>query len=155
MSGYQPGDVCIATVRGVKGVRVMRRTDHWITGNRVSAECVHHNTYVTDVRRLIVLDLDAVDLRGGNSDVVADLRDPESMYAARYIANEIKAQTKPPRIPEPGLWGVVEAGVVELPHVVRGPFVHVDDTVWSSRGGACFQWDDLIDPVLVREGVGS
>ncbi len=153
MSGYQPGDVCIATVRGVKDMRVLRRIDHWVTGVRVGAEYVHLGCDVTDIRRLIVLDLDAVVLRNGNSDVVTDLRDPESMYAARYISNEIKAQTKPPRIPEPGQWGVVEASTPTVSR--RRRFVR-DDSLWrSTASGGGYDWDELAHPVLVREGVDS
>lgn len=58
-------------------------------------------------------------------------------------------------MPEPGLWGVVEAG-----DLVRDKWVHYrthasvgqdewfnTDTAWTAR------WCDLIDPTLIREGV--
>jgi len=157
MSDWQPGDVCIATVRGVKGVRVFRRTDHWVTGIRVGAECVHHNTYVTNIRRLIVLDLDAVPLSHDTPDVVSGLRDPKSMSTAKSIAKEIEAQTKPPRIPEPGQWGVVGARYTTYNDGdVFYEWVKVGPHNWMSKSfPTVTTWDDLVDPVLVREGVES
>jgi hypothetical protein len=59
-----------------------------------------------------------------------------------------------PRIPEPGLWGVVSAhygSVAGRPWTfTRGEcgWVCLDD-------GSCRVWDSLIDPVLIREGVES
>jgi hypothetical protein len=59
-----------------------------------------------------------------------------------------------PRIPEPGLWGVVEAGVKQ--HDARCHWINLgghwrpDDTDEYDR-----MWGDLIDPVLVREGVSE
>ena len=57
-----------------------------------------------------------------------------------------------PRIPEPGLWGVVEAGVKQ--HDARCHWINLgghwrpDDTDEYDR-----MWADLVDPILVREGV--
>jgi hypothetical protein len=67
------------------------------------------------------------------------------------IADKIAAQS---RIPEPGLWGVVEAdwkNSAGLNGVVR--WVRHTEDRWISHPGYFASWDDLIDPVLVREGV--
>jgi hypothetical protein len=70
------------------------------------------------------------------------------------LADQIEAQTKPPRIPEPGLWAVVEAHTEDGEE--RRRFVHHEDAhdgrAWERRG-VRRAWSDLIDPVLVREGV--
>lgn len=69
----------------------------------------------------------------------------------------MSAQTKPPRIPEPGLWGVVEAGHEHLDGR-RSKFVRVATTgiaQWVERGAEAdwSTWDRLIDPTLVRPGI--
>jgi hypothetical protein len=69
------------------------------------------------------------------------------------IADKIAAQS---RIPEPGLWGVVEAHTEDGEE--RRRFVHHEDAhdgrAWERRG-VRRAWDELIDPVLVREGVSD
>lgn len=71
------------------------------------------------------------------------------------------AQTKPPRIPEPGQWGVVKASFDPTrngePHkaIKDGAFVRHGNVWRAVRDGYGCSWDDLIDPVLVREGVES
>lgn len=77
--------------------------------------------------------------------------------AARYLSQQIEAQAKPPRIPEPGLWGVVEStvtyeGTTYSTSLVRHPGPGTANC-WLDRSGSWFSWDDLIDPVLIREGV--
>lgn len=72
----------------------------------------------------------------------------------RSLAEQITRQTKPPRIPEPGLWGVVEAGDEGLK---RRTWVRVPENTagnnWTSTDGWARVWDELIDPVLVRDGI--
>ncbi len=63
------------------------------------------------------------------------------------IADQIEAQTKPPRIPEPqGIGAVVRNGAG-----LRWVRVHAN--AWVSEEGVRLAWDDLIDPVLIREGL--
>jgi hypothetical protein len=104
---------------------------------------------VTDVRPLVVLDLDWAE---SVPVLIAQLRGAGYVH----IADQIEAQTKPPRIPEPGLWGVVEAAVPESGGS-RWPFVHDTDqgsSEWTCvNDGDHYDWDALIDPVLIREGV--
>ena len=116
---------------------------------------------VTDVRPLVVLDVkDPASLveylkeATDGFDKAAHGMDAWSGRAPiRDITRQIEAQVKPPRIPEPGLWGVVEAWVPGIP---TRRWVHHEEGRWVSDMGVPFkEWDDLIDPVLVREGVES
>ena len=66
-----------------------------------------------------------------------------------WLADEIEAQTKPPRIPEPGLWGVVEDSAGDV-------WICTEPHRWTRIvDGVEWPWVDLIDPVLIREGVKS
>ena len=78
-------------------------------------------------------------------------------FLQAVIENQIKARTtKPARIPEPGLWGVVEAAVrgggqirftfIKATNDLSNQWVDIED-------GSGFDWADLIDPVLIREGL--
>ena len=70
-----------------------------------------------------------------------------------WLAAQIEAQTKPARIPEPGLWGVVEAGLKTYDVGVRYQWVR-HENYWMSRSfSAPAEWANLIDPTLTREGV--
>jgi len=74
------------------------------------------------------------------------IRDQPTEWAIlTRLAVTIEAQVKPARIPEPGLWGVVEAGSARVKYV-RWP-----NGSWRD-GGNSFRWDDLIDPTLICEG---
>jgi len=105
-----------------------------------------------------------IQIADGRSLVVLDLGDRirreyvlEILRAARHgwthdIADQIEVQTKPPRIEEPGLWGVVEASF--------SPTTDLDDWTRRRQGWHCpahgfAQWDLLINPTLIREGVTS
>jgi hypothetical protein len=103
---------------------------------------------ITDARPLIVLDLDGY----LPAELNALLRDE----GYTTLADQIEAQSKPARIPEPGLWGVVEASYAGWS---RCPFVHGDDGLWRVQTrrleSATVAWDHLADPTLIREGVES
>ena len=69
-------------------------------------------------------------------------------------ADQIEAQTKPARIPEPGLWGVVEASSIYVND--RLTYVHHNKPgpwAWATQSRGSCKWDDLIDPTLIREGL--
>ena len=57
-----------------------------------------------------------------------------------------------PRIPEPGLWAVVEAGVKQ--HDVRLRWVRLEGG-WLPDDHAEYSrlWDELLEPELIREGI--
>jgi hypothetical protein len=77
---------------------------------------------------------------------------PSNARILDHLADQIEAQAKPPRIPEPGLWGVVEAGTDGLP--VRR-WVHHEEDRWVCDTGERRNWEALADPTLIREGVES
>ena len=102
-----------ATVRGVPDTIVMLtdadQVDPWVSLLTTTTTAVHwrwHEArHITDARPLITLDLEDHG-RVNAANLAQVLR--EDGYP--YLADQIEAQTKPARIPEPGLWGVVEAG---------------------------------------------
>ena len=171
---YKPGTVAVATVRGVKGVRVFRRFSpdsgicDWAynpdpaRGLNYSCDADAGNV-VTDIRPLVVLDLDQANPWGipevKLSNLLEQLRGEGATDVCRAVADQIEAQTNPPRIPEPGPWGVVEARCDAFERRVK--WVHGDPTEfgndWHTFGGSDDPyhrvWSDLIDPVLIREGL--
>jgi hypothetical protein len=162
VNAYEPGTVAVATVRGVPDVRVMRcgpEQPFWMSpayeGDADGSEKrwrMHKDRDVTDVRPLVVLDLD--DIGMSVSDLVLDLRGIGSV-AGEIVADQIEAQTKPQRIPEPGLWGVVEAHTKD--NAERRQFGRVpetDEQHWIETDAmGWFEWRHLVDPVLVRDGI--
>jgi hypothetical protein len=166
MSGdWKPGTVARATVRGVGDLLVMRTSgtrggdDIWLSALHVGGWRSHTHADVTDVRPLVVLDLDGiVDPAGAlrliaNEDVVNAKR---SLLLG--LADQIEAQTKPPRIPEPGVWGVVTANTIGANGKAQDHYLWVrTHGGWEAIASTqrVRSWDDLIDPVLVRKGVES
>ena len=76
--------------------------------------------------------------------------------ACKKLADQIEAKYAPPRIPEPGPWGVVEASTAD--NSKRRDFGRVPDEVegkqWtSSFDDGWYDWPDLVGPVLIREGL--
>ena len=149
MSTLAPG-LWVATVRGVPGESIVMVGDDGNSTFSLDGEGNVRRCYVfTDARPLITLDTNYV-----TATRVADiLRD--AGYAG--IADQITEQIKPARIPEPGLWGVVEASYSESQ---RCHYALGTDGLWHSlrppfTGIVVVPWDLLIDPVLVRSGVQS
>ena len=137
--------------------RVLRTTESvWLNELACQVEI-----QIVDARPLIVLDLDENDARHLVSYLEITVeRHPDQLGTvgrAVYtnVAAQIEAQTKPARIPEPGLWGVVEAHVSGT-HI-RQTFIKVleDASInWVDIEDACgVDWLDLIDPTLIREGL--
>jgi hypothetical protein len=111
MSTYEPGQPCIATVKGQQGIRVMRSARAstnglvWASSVAVDGNWWFTEAEVTNVRPLVVLDLDDF------AWAAKVLRNPGlgAMDTRARIADQIEQQTKPPRIPEPvGLGAVIE-----------------------------------------------
>ena len=74
------------------------------------------------------------------------------------LAAQIEAQTTPARIPEPGWDGKVLAHTAGNP--VRREIIRFGGrnkpglANWYDRNSyGSYRWDDLIDPVLIREGL--
>jgi hypothetical protein len=160
MSDYQPGTVAWATVRGQSSYKVMRvvtsRGPRWASTENDAGQFLHEDDDVTDIRPLVVLDPEDEAVRT----FVRKHRDGTGNPACGYsipIVEAIEAQTKPPRIPEPGPWGVVEAtfknGRARHGWAVRR--LTDGDHDWQDGAGDYHRWDELIDPVLIREGVES
>ena len=156
MSTYEPGLPAVATVRRVEDVRVFRVDGEWVSTRTVDGSYFHADYDVTDVRPLVVLDPSEANPVATRDLVLAHL--VETLKRSDHLGNhgfadQIEAQTKPARIPEPGLWGVVEAGHKHLCGR-RATFVRTGgrwfDTSWVADYA---EWDDLVDPALVREGV--
>lgn len=159
MSALEPG-LYRATVRGVADqiIKVVDPESYGATCtvHTPDGKCVCHEFgKVTDARPLIVLDLDSDEARHLVSHLQNTVENhPENLGSVgravfTAAANQIIDQTKPARIPEPGLWGVVEADGY------RWVRFHNGDYHWGNSGGNASAWDDLIDPTLIREGVTS
>lgn len=170
MSDWKPGTVAKATVRGVPDVTVFCTTNsltggtEWALDRRIKrceddgyGSGFAKSREVTDVRPLVVLDPENPSLRyflsrwcgiPPRERATAET----TVGAAWYIADQIEAQTRPPRIPEPGLWGVVRAHNVG--HRIDRDWVRYPEG-WRDANDWLAEWDDLIDPVLVREGIDS
>ena len=112
MTDFKPGDVCVATVRGVPNVRVMACPDMrlalvhpWTSAVSIQGTRMHACEDVTDVRRLVVLDLDAHMYDASLWQHFAD----KVRFDYPSVADQIEAQTRPPKPPEPtGLGAVVK-----------------------------------------------
>jgi hypothetical protein len=165
MSDYKPGTVAVATVRGTEEARSVKCDDGlWVTVETIDGCRWHSEADLTDIRPLVVLDFGywTPECPGLVAEWIAKKArgDRDCTSAALMVAQEIEEQTappKPPRIPEPGLWGVVSAHV----NGKHGPqatykWAHAP-WGWEAIGStqATRKWEDLIDPVLVREGVES
>jgi hypothetical protein len=165
MSDYEPGTVAEATVRGVKGVRVFRRYSpdtgirDWaynpdpVRGLNYSCDSDAGNV-VTDIRPLVVLDPeDYSQIRGliqGSSYLGPGAMTRPLTEAIQQVLRKM-AET---RIPEPGLWGVVEAGAAREGSPLRGRRTWVRHSRgWVDTTALTYDWDSLIDPVLIREGL--
>jgi hypothetical protein len=168
MTDYPAGTVAVATVRGVPNVRIFRSQGDWISGDTVEGAFWADDRDVTDISPLVMLDI--ADMRGKMvaapsvnelptwlrtlADANSHGKDALGSQAARLLADQIEAQTRPPRIPQPGLWGVVEAGCDGLG---RRTWLHVNENPagndWASTDGWHRVWADLEDPALVRDGI--
>jgi len=163
VSALEPG-FYMATVEGVPNIPIMITDEagRGFTMRKVPdtpyGTYGHNPSDITDARPLIVLDLE------NPAAVVRSLREATQNGAdlpyLDQVAASIEAQTRPPRIPEPGLWGVVEAGMTDL---TAREFVrvsrHMNCLDWKpvyatpDEYGGCVDWDELIDPTLIREGL--
>jgi len=162
MSGneFEVGRVYRATVWDKTDVTVVYTgPDQWVSMTPVRGDYWHSNGDVTGLHPLIVLDLDAI-----AADYLAPL-DSGGVVAAlkaghigigKRIADQIAAQITPPkvRMEEPGLLGAVSAKTESNPAVPRR-FVRLAHGWVRENDGTCWDWADIIDPTLIREGVDA
>jgi len=146
MSALEPG-LYRATVRGVPDVIVMvgKHGDYARIVNADTTLMAFQDSPkdITDARPLIILDTNALSARN----IAQILR--SSGYAG--VADQIEAQTKPARIPEPMRWG-------SKVRTARATYVLLDIATLGRRwldehDGQLYKWDALADPTLIREGV--
>jgi hypothetical protein len=153
MSEYPVGTVAMATVRGVEGVRIFLdgAGAGWTSAILVDGQCWHRVAQVTDIRPLIVLDPEDERVKEFLDLSIMPFFPPR----AAPFAALIREQIAPPRIEEPGPWGVVEAG----PSQRRTQWVHYwgagDRARWRnlSSGQETSTWEDIIEPTLIRPGI--
>jgi hypothetical protein len=156
MSDYAPGTVARVTLRGEKTTyrAIIGVNDRW-WGPGLGTNPLRTSAFSV-IRPLVVLDLTAHE-----ADELASWLDGTDAHMGVCdrvrVARQIRKQTKPPRIPEPGLWGVVSEGE---PGAFEGIRYVRDDAVlefpWAMIGkGNRVAWHEIDKPVLVREGVQS
>ena len=88
------------------------------------------------------------------SEYLRGYRDALDAMAVEIEANPLRRPEPPARIPEPEKWGVVYARLVNA-SIWESWLRHPGEGWHPIRGGVATRWDDLIDPVLIREGVES
>jgi hypothetical protein len=149
MTDYKPGTVALIHLRDGSVVRAFRTDLN--RGVRAWTGVDLRYFLQSDIVRIDPLvELNPIFLSGPSGEVAAALR-LLGNRAATHIADQIEEQTRPARIPEPGIWGIVEASISVDPK--RRKYVRHSAGTWFSMARGLFEWDDLIDPVLVREGV--
>ena len=77
---------------------------------------------------------------------------------ATKIAIQIEAQTKPPRMVEPGWDGKVNAKTPEIGEPANGQElirIRRPESIhhWQTKIGLHYKWTELKDPVLIRDGI--
>lgn len=108
------------------------------------------DTEVTAVRRLIVLDLLPY-----SPGILANLIESIDMAGHVSVAQSIREQTKPPRIPEPGLHGVVQARTLRGEGALQWTRYTTGDgyrNQWIGTNGDVAFWEYLVDPILIQGG---
>ena len=158
MTALTPG-LYRATVRGVADTIVLVDETHmghlgtW--GN--ASSCHAPEDHITGARPLIVLDISTWFPHRAAALLKAfdqmSLNDAGAAAFLQDVLEQIEAQSKPARIEEPGLWGVVEASSST---VGTNLWVREGDG-WTTLGAAysahVSAFKHLIDPMLVREGL--
>lgn len=102
----------------------------------------------------------AIALRALADGIAEPLPNPGNAARTLYDwADELDPPTQP-RIRQPGLYGVVDAALAGV--TLRREFFCIVSPerpmAWITAAGPTFaryDWDDLIDPVLIREGMGE
>jgi len=134
--------------------RVLRTTEsEWLNELACQVEI-----QIADARPLIVLDLEYPQIAINALEMAfRDHTNGDARTIYRSIADQIEAQTKPARIPEPSTGSRVTATMGT--GYGRFEYLRVRTASmrsWANLGsGHLYTWDALIDPTLIREGVTS
>ena len=150
MSALSPG-LYRATVRGVPNVIVLIDENGYGHHATIIGDSRHSDpSRITDVRPLIVLDLEDHG-RVNASNLAQVLR--EDGYPR--LADQLEAQTKPARIPEPmGRGAVVTDGSeFHFPWTRFSGSKDQNEGNWINEDGLVQQWSKISDPTLISEGV--
>lgn len=149
MSGVEPGTVAVGQVRGRGPQRLFRGAQCWAFVDHADASWIA-DAAVTDVRPLIVLDLDRPDL------LLHALKTDDPWRTDRdwqEVARQIEAQIKPPKPDEPmGDGAVVEDRCGYRWVRIAGPG---DGPAWRHRGHNAREWDHVNAVRILSEGVPS
>ena len=154
MSALEPG-LYRATVRGVPDTIVMiRATGFGFTHDYIAGVGSFAPDEITDARPLVVIEEPKNVQREYWPRFVMLLRD----NGWHLTADQIEAQTRPARIPEPGWDGKVLAHTfgndTRREFVRHGRRERAERFNWSDGTGyGSNHWADLINPVLIREGL--
>lgn len=152
-----------ATVHGVPDQLVTISTDSadvWaLSQDTVAGTRYHPQVAITDARPLIVLDPEALDWPEENRDKTRELarmirlicNEEGDTYRSAMVRQIADVIDPPKRIPEPGLWGVVEA--TDLKGHLRSKWVHNRHCWVSQVESMALDWSDLFDPTLIRDGL--
>ena len=142
-----------ATVRGVPGESIVMVGDGGSFTFSLDTEGNVRRCYVfTDARPLIVLDLE------DPAETVRHMRSESASWdEIELIADQIEAQTKPARIPEPEHIGArITAASGKAPDIAEVmPWTRFSTILlanWIDGAGRRRQWGELIDPILIRGG---
>lgn len=133
-----------ATVRDVADMTVLvDSSGYGTTEDMVSAHHIHATDSIKNARPLIVLDVDP----DAAEYIIGVLRNPRHIWANR-IADQIEAQTKPARIPEPKQIGsLVTASASGNNGVcVWTKYAETGTNIWISPLSVRRAWSELIDP---------
>lgn len=89
---YEPGQVAVATIRGVPNVRIFRSGSGW-----QGPENWIGDSRVTDIRPLVVLDLEDP---ASHVQALREFAPADSWECLSWLADQIEAQTTPPFVPK-------------------------------------------------------
>ena len=156
MTDFKPGDVAILPANLSEPHTVFMTSNGWVDGDGDPRRGL--DFFANQIRSLVVIDPEDREQVG---DLVNAYRGQPKWYSAtaRESVDCMQAALRefatptPPRIDEPGTWGVVEASCIHTAN--RFQWVHDPDGYWHQIGGpnAPDDWDSLVDPVLIREGI--
>lgn len=157
-ANLEPGRVYRGTIEGIPDVLMLADDEGGVVGmTRVRGFLGHPANSVTNIRPQVVLDLEnwhPATVASFCSQATGKSFDMNVTAFKCWLADQIAAQAKPYRIPQPARAARVTATLASTAD--RHWFLRIkgDGSVWVDlTDGNVYDWDDLIDPILVREGI--